>query len=75
MLVKPGYKTSELWLAVLVSAGQLIAALASQLRPEWAAFGTAAASLGYSLSRGQAKRPPVIAGAPAAPVVTTPPTA
>lgn len=72
MPVKPGYKTTEFVVTVLVIGGQLIAALASQLKPEWAAFGTAATALGYQLSRGLAKRPPVIASAPAAPVVTTP---
>lgn len=58
MPYKPGYKTTEFLVTVLVIGGQLIAALADQLRPEWAAFGTAATALGYSLSRGQAKRPP-----------------
>lgn len=57
MPYKPGYKTTEFLVAALVIGGQLVAALASELKPEWAAFGTAAVAVGYALSRGVAKVP------------------
>ena len=72
MPYKPGIKTSELAVTVLVIVGQLVAALTSNLKPEWAAFGTAISAAAYALSRGitKAGTPTVIA--PAVPVTTTP---
>lgn len=74
MSVKPGYQTTELAVTLLVVVGQLIAALTSNLKPEWAAFGTSAASAAYALARGLAKRPTVTVAAPTTPVVVPPPT-
>ncbi len=53
--MKPGYKTTEFWLAVLVSAGALVAALADQLPPKYAALASAVSGAAYALSRGLAK--------------------
>lgn len=74
MPVKPGYQTTELLVTLLVIVGQLVAALTSNLRPEWAAFGTAISSAAYALSRGVAKKPAVVTTATTTPVVVPPPT-
>lgn len=55
--MKPGYKTTELWLSAAVIVGQLVAALSSELSPKWAAIGSSVAAGLYALSRGQAKQP------------------
>jgi len=75
MPYKPGYKTTELLVTALVIGGQLIAALTSNLKPEWAAFGTSAAAGLYALSRGLTKlgTPTIIPAAPT--TVQTPPAA
>lgn len=53
--MKPGYKTSELWLSVAVIVGQLVAALSSNLKPQWAAIGSSVVAALYAVARGQAK--------------------
>jgi hypothetical protein len=53
--MKPGYKTTEFWVAVLVAVGSLIAALADQLPPKYAALASAVSGAAYALSRGLAK--------------------
>lgn len=75
MPYKPGYQTSELLVTVLVIVGQLVAALTSNLKPEWAAFGTAISAAAYALSRGITKNgtPTVIATPPAPPTTLAPP--
>jgi len=53
--MKPGYKTTEFWVTVLTAVGALIAALADQLPPKYAALGAAISSGLYAISRGLAK--------------------
>jgi uncharacterized membrane protein YfcA len=66
MIPKPGYKTTEFFVTVLTAVGALIAALAGQLTPRYAAIASAVSVAAYALSRGLAKRYP--------PPVVTPPT-
>jgi CHASE2 domain-containing sensor protein len=65
---KPGWKTTEFAVTVLTALAALIAALAGQLSPRYAAI-AAAVSVGlYAVSRGLAKVPtPVIPPAPPTP--------
>ncbi len=53
--MKPGYKTTEFWVAALVSVGALVAALADQLPPKYAALASAVSGAAYAISRGLAK--------------------
>ena len=53
--MKPGYKTTELLVTVLVIVGQVIAASASWLPPRYAALGATLTAIGYALSRGLTK--------------------
>lgn len=53
--MKPGYKTTEFWVALLVSLGVLVAALADQLPPKYAALASAVSGAAYAISRGLAK--------------------
>jgi hypothetical protein len=53
--MKPGYRTTEFWVAVLVSVGTTLAAFAEWLPPRYAAFASAVSGAAYSLSRGLAK--------------------
>jgi len=61
MPVKPGVRTTEFWLAVVVIAGSALDALAGSLPDRYAGIAAAVASVLYALSRGLAKRPAVIA--------------
>lgn len=74
MLLKPGYKTTELLLTVLVSVGALAAALADQLSPKWAAMAAAVSQGAYAISRGLAKLGATLGPVPtvATPVVQPP---
>lgn len=54
-MLKPGLKTTELWVTVLTDVGILAAALQGSLPPQWAAVSAAVSTLAYSLSRGLAK--------------------
>ena len=53
--MKPGWKTTEFWLAVATALGGLAAALADALPPKYAAAMAAAATFAYALARGLAK--------------------
>jgi hypothetical protein len=55
METKPGVKTTEFWLTLAVSAGSVIAALASALPARYAGIATAVSIGLYALGRGQAK--------------------
>lgn len=55
MPLKPGYKTTEFLVTLLISLGALATALAGALPPKWAAVAVAAAGVSYTLSRGLAK--------------------
>ena len=53
--MKPGWKTTEFWLAALTSVGAVAAAIAGVLPPQSGAIATAVATAAYSLARGFAK--------------------
>ena len=55
-MLTPGYKTTEFLVAALVIVGQLVAALAGDLSPHWAAIASSVAAGLYALSRGLAKQ-------------------
>lgn len=55
MIPKPGIKTTELWVAVLVPLGSLIAALANELAPRYPVYAGAITGAGYAISRGLTK--------------------
>jgi hypothetical protein len=52
---KSGYKTTEFWVSLLVSGGSLVAALAGNLPPKYAAIATAVSGGLYAVGRGVAK--------------------
>jgi hypothetical protein len=53
--VKPGWKTTEFWLAALTSVGAVAASIAGILPPQSGAVATAISTAAYSLARGFAK--------------------
>ena len=55
METKPGLRTTEFWLTILVNVGALLAALAGGLSPRWAAIASAASTGAYALARGWSK--------------------
>lgn len=55
METKSGIRTTEFWLTVITAAGALIAALASELPPRYAAIASAISVGLYAIGRGQAK--------------------
>lgn len=59
MIVKPGHKTTEFILTILLAVGALAAALADSLAPRYAAIASAISVAAYAISRGLAKRPAV----------------
>jgi predicted acyltransferase len=70
---KSGWKTSEFAVTVLTAAAALIAALAGQLSPRYAAI-AAAVSVGlYAVSRGLAKVPTPVVPPVQGTTVTPPP--
>ena len=73
MQIKPGYKTTEFWLAVIVVLGTTLDSLAGSLPNKYAALVAAVAAGLYSVGRGIAKRPPSVLDASAA--QATPPQA
>ena len=48
-MVKPGVKTTELWLTVATEIGVVAAALAGNLSPKWAAVASAVSAVGYAV--------------------------
>jgi hypothetical protein len=66
---KPGHKTTELLVTLLVSVGALVAAIGEWLPPKYAALAATVAAAAYSLSRGLAKLtlPPPAGSPPAKP--------
>jgi hypothetical protein len=56
--VRRGYLTTEFWLSVATSLGSLIAALAGNLPPKYAALATAISGGLYAISRGFTKGGP-----------------
>jgi predicted acyltransferase len=71
MFVKPGYKTTEFLVTVLLSLGALLASLTEQLPPKYAALASAVSVAAYSVARGMAKKPSVVATAVTAPSQVT----
>ena len=59
MNAKPGWRTTEFWVTTLTSVAALVAALASQLSPRYAALAAAVSEGLYALSRGLAKFGPL----------------
>ncbi len=53
---KPGIKTTEFWVAILVIVGSTTASLMSVLPPKWAAIASAVSATAYAISRGLAKK-------------------
>jgi hypothetical protein len=51
MVVKPGYRTTEFWAAVLASVATWIAQWAGTLPPRYAAYVTALSAAAYAISR------------------------
>ena len=72
--LKPGYKTTELVVTVLSALGFLVAALAGDLSPHWAAIATSISGGLYALSRGLAKLNPPKAVEPVTPAPAAPTT-
>jgi hypothetical protein len=70
--MKPGFKTTEFALAVLVGLGSFIASVADYLPPRYAAMASAVVVGLYGISRGLAKVPtPIVPPAP--PTTVAPP--
>lgn len=53
--MKPGYKTTEFWAALLVSLGTVVTAAAGVLPAKYAAVASAVAAAAYAIARGLAK--------------------
>lgn len=51
MIVKPGYKTTEMLVTVLASIGSWLAEWQGSLQPKWAAIATTISAAAYALSR------------------------
>jgi hypothetical protein len=58
MPYKPGYKTTEFYVALLVIAGSFVATLAGHLPDRYAALASSVSGGLYALSRGLAKAVP-----------------
>jgi hypothetical protein len=54
-MTKPGYKTTEFWVALLTIVGATVAALAGNLSPKYAALAAAVSTAAYAVARGLAK--------------------
>jgi hypothetical protein len=53
--MRPGYKTTEFWVALLVILGSFVSTLAGNLPDRYAALASSVAGGLYALSRGLAK--------------------
>jgi hypothetical protein len=53
--MKPGYKTTEFWVAVATIIGSVVSTLSGNLPDKYAALASAIASSAYALSRGLTK--------------------
>jgi len=60
MQIKPGYKTTEFWLTVIVVLGTTLDSLAGSLPNKYGALVAVVASGLYAIGRGIAKRPPAV---------------
>jgi len=73
MILKPGYKTTELLVTILSSVGAWLAEWQGSLSPKWAALATTISTAAYALSRAITKHG--LAAATATTVATKPPLA
>jgi hypothetical protein len=69
MIVKPGYKTTELLVTVLTGVGSWLAEWQGSLSPKWAALATTVSAAAYTLSRAITKHGVATSGKP---LVTVP---
>jgi hypothetical protein len=53
--MKPGYKTTEFWVALLVIVGSTLATIAGSLPDRYAALASSVSGAAYALSRGLSK--------------------
>lgn len=53
--MKPGYRTTEAWATALLVVGLVLAAVASNLSGQVAAYCATASMIAYTISRGLAK--------------------
>ena len=53
--MKPGYKTTEFYIAILTIIGATIAALAGDLSPKYATLAASISAAAYAIARGLAK--------------------
>jgi hypothetical protein len=53
--MKPGYKTTEFWVAIIISVATFVASIADALGPRYAAISSAVVGAGYAVARGLAK--------------------
>jgi uncharacterized protein (DUF58 family) len=58
--MKPGYKTTEFIVTILLNVGVICAALAGSLSPRWAAIASSVSVAAYAIARGLAKENPNI---------------
>jgi hypothetical protein len=77
MIVKPGYKTSELIVTVLTGVGSWLAEWQGSLSPKWAALATTISAAAYALSRAITKHGVATSGraVPAVAATVPPPAA
>jgi len=53
--MKPGYKTTEFWVAIIIAVSTFVASLADALGPKYAALSSSIVGAGYAVARGLAK--------------------
>jgi len=75
VIVKPGYKTSELLVTLLTGFGSWLAEWQGSLSPKWAAIATTVSAAAYAISRAITKHGVATSGRVAAPVATAAPAA
>ena len=73
MIVKPGYKTSELLVTLLTGVGSWLAEWQGSLSPKWAALATTISAAAYALSRAITKHGVATSGRVVVPTPATVP--
>lgn len=79
MVPKPGYKTTEFLLTVLLAVGALAASIGDQLAPRYAAIAAAVSVAAYTIARGITKfgalvNPQIVVTTAPVTTTTAPPT-
>jgi hypothetical protein len=72
VIVKPGYKTTELLAAILASVSSWLFEWQGSLSPKYAAYVSAIAAAAYAISRGLTKLGAYLGAAKATPPVVAP---